>query len=152
NFLLSISEYLREYGADIEIPVYLCDCINIPLQRDINGIPCLIYTLETEFGDRQNALPLSLINMGVIGRVLLHAEMAIKDRVSSDQFLVILRGNPDFAPHINTGEASILTQFYKIIEELEEKDWDQIWCRIIKNHFASQATADFDYIVGNPPW
>jgi hypothetical protein len=35
---------------------------------------------------------------------------------------------------------------------LEYRDWDKIWCRILKNNFSPRGFSQFDYIVGNPPW
>lgn len=152
NYLLSISEFLSEYGDDIEIPIYLCDCINIPTRKDVDEVACLIYKLDTELGERVIALPESLIRVGLIGRVLLQAETDIVDNASIDNFLDALRADAALAPYIGAPEESILKKFYRVIGELEEKDWDQIWCRIIKNHFASQTISDVDYVVGNPPW
>ena len=36
---------------------------------------------------------------------------------------------------------------------LEERDWNRIWCRIIKNSFSPNGfIGQVDFIVGNPPW
>jgi methylase of polypeptide subunit release factors len=45
-----------------------------------------------------------------------------------------------------------LRRFYEIIASLEAREWDKIWCRIIKNNFSPRGFAPFDLIVGNPPW
>jgi hypothetical protein len=152
NYLLALSEHLSEYGAEMEIPVYLCDCINIPIQKELEGIPCLVYKLDTELGEHKVALPVSLVKAGVVERVLLQAETDIKNNSSSLNFLSTLRANPDIGKHIGSPEELILKKFYEVIEKFEEKDWDQIWCRIVKNHFASQTISDVDFVIGNPPW
>ncbi len=153
NYLLAIAEYLAEaQPGSLEIPIYLCDSINIPLPKEVAGVPCLIYKLETELGPRDIALPKSLIDAGIVGRVLLQAEQAIRDHASSQGFVNALRRNSDFKPHITASVISLLKTFYETIDDLENKDWDEIWCRIVKNHFASHAVADIDYVVGNPPW
>ena len=152
NYLLVISEYLSEYGSGIEIPVYLCDCINIPVQKTISNVPCLVYTLDTELGERKIALPEYLVQFGDIGKVLLQAEKDIENKISSEEFIKSLYLDPTIESSIDSEEEAILKEFYLIIQEFEEKDWDQIWCRIVKNHFASQTIYDVDFIVGNPPW
>jgi len=152
NYLLSISEYLSEYGADIEIPIYLCDCINIPIRKEIDGVSCLIYKLDTELGERQIVLPESLVKAGSIGEVLFVAENDIKDHTPTDHFIGALRANAQLALNFDSPEEKLLKDFYETIQELEAKEWDEIWCRIIKNHFASQTISHVDYVVGNPPW
>jgi hypothetical protein len=45
-----------------------------------------------------------------------------------------------------------LKTFYNKLFSLEERDWDKIWCRIIKNNFSPKGFSPFKYIIGNPPW
>lgn len=152
NYLLAISEYLAEYGSGLEIPIYLCDCINIPIPETINDVPCLVYKLDTEMGEQNIALPEHLVKSDIIGKVLLQAENNIKIGSGSDEFLRTLKLNKDMASYIDSDDEIILSEFYHIIEEFERKEWNRIWCRIVKNNFASQTIMDVDFVVGNPPW
>jgi hypothetical protein len=45
-----------------------------------------------------------------------------------------------------------LLDFYHQIWELDEQDWNKIWCRVINNRFAAVVVGEFDFVVGNPPW
>src|SRR3989304_539679 len=45
-----------------------------------------------------------------------------------------------------------LRRFFEVIQSLQARDWDKIWCRIIKNNFSPRGFAPFDFIIGNPPW
>lgn len=152
NYLLAISEYLSQYGDDVEIPVYLCDCINIPTRSQVGNVPCLVYALDTELGEKQIALPESLIRANVMGRVLLQAEEDVEDKQPVSAFIDALRANHVVAPHLGAPEEELLARLFCLLQEFKERDWNEIWCRIIKNHFASQTVTSVDYVVGNPPW
>ncbi|MBM4033160.1 MAG: hypothetical protein FJ291_15445 [Planctomycetes bacterium] len=152
NYLLALAEHLTEYGGPLEIPVYLCDSINVPLREQAHGIDCLAYTLDTEVGDRTIRLPESLVRSGVIGNVLLLAERHIAGRGGLPAFMEAVHGDPAVASLIGSQEEEVLAEFYGTVEELEGRGWNEIWCRIVKNHFASAAVSGADFIVGNPPW
>ena len=50
---------------------------------------------------------------------------------------------------------SIKEQIRKLAEtliDLERKNWDGIWARIITNYLTTAKLGKFDVIVGNPPW
>jgi len=152
NYLLALAEYLPQYGADIEIPVYLSDCINIPTRVERDAVPCLAYTLDTELGERQVVLPVSLVQAHLMGPLLHLAEREVQERRPVDTFLATVRADARMASYLGAAEERILRQFYQAIDEFKERDWDEIWCRIIKNHFAPQGLTAAQFIVGNPPW
>jgi hypothetical protein len=152
NYLVAIAEELSAYGGGIELPVYLCDCINVPRQKAVDEVRCLVYTLDTELGEREIALPEALVASGHAGAALLEAEKCITQGDNSSVFLQRLRSNPATGPLLHQPDLGILRKFFEIIQDFEAKDWDQIWCRIVKNHFASQTIRNVSYVVGNPPW
>jgi N-6 DNA Methylase len=152
NYLLAIAEELSAYGGGIELPVYLCDCINIPTRKIVDQVRCLVYTLDTELGEREIALPEKLVASGTASEALLEAERCINRGDNSSAFLRRLRSIPRINPFLSDAEQQVLRNFFEIIQYFEEQEWDQIWCRIVKNHFASQTIHDVGYIVGNPPW
>lgn len=45
-----------------------------------------------------------------------------------------------------------LTTFFGIVAALEEKEWNRIWCRIVKNNFSPNGFGQVDVLIGNPPW
>ncbi|MFH1024573.1 MAG: N-6 DNA methylase [Planctomycetota bacterium] len=153
NYILSISDLVFELGHDIEIPVYLADSINVPVEKaDTTGTAYLEYNLDTEVQTFGIRIPLVLVKAQVLGRILLHCEDAIARRQSFADFLRVLRREKDIADLLSDTVLEYLDDFYKTIESLEKRDWDRIWCRILKNNFSPKGFAPFDLIVGNPPW
>jgi len=152
NYLFALSEYLPEYGGDIEIPVYLADCINIPTEQTVQDVNCFVYTLDTELGPRRVALPSSLVQAHLMAPLLRKAEEAVTQRESPQQFIETVTRDSELSPYIGSAEERVLRSFYETIIDLEVRDWDAIWCRIVKNHFSSQAIPPVQYVVGNPPW
>lgn len=152
NYLLAISDQLGHDATPIEIPVYLCDCINVPEERTLQDVPCLVYTLETELGEFEIALPRVLMSGAGIAAVLHEAELCVEDHESATFFIDRLRHTKEVGPLIGAAEEHLLRAFFKLISYFEEKDWDQIWCSIVKNHFSSRNISEVDFIVGNPPW
>jgi hypothetical protein len=153
NYILSISDLVFELGQDIEIPVYLADSINVPVEKnDFSGNPYLEYNLDTEIKKFVIQIPVSLVKSQTLGRILLHCENCIAQKKSFDDFLRFLRTEKEIADQLSDSVNTYLENFYKMIETLEGKDWDRIWCRILKNNFSPRGFAPFNLIIGNPPW
>ena len=152
NVLLAVAGLLGEYGRDIELPVYLADCINVPVAESVDGVDCLVFNLDTELGERRIALPVSLVRSGAMAPLLHLVERDVQEGRSCDDFLASVRNDPQLVQHIGCEEQLLLEALYEVMRELEERDWDEIWCRIVKNHFATQRLPGVDFIVGNPPW
>lgn len=153
NYIFSISDLVFELGHDIEIPVYLADSINVPIEKtDAKGVSFLEYNLDTEVEKIKIRLPVSLVKAQVLGRVLLFCEDSITEEKKFESFLRTLQKESDIASLLNDGALTYLSSFYKTIESLEQRDWDKIWCRILKNNFSPKGFAPFDIIIGNPPW
>jgi len=153
NYILSIYDLVFDLGHDIELPVYLADSINVPVERqDEDGSTYLEYYLDTEVEDFVLEIPWELVHSQVFGSVLLACEDAIMQGQPFDRFLRTLQRNAQVAPLLSKALVEKLHRFYEVIESLEARDWDKIWCRIIKNNFSPSGFASFDLIVGNPPW
>ncbi len=151
NYILSVADLVFALGHDVEIPVYLADSINVPVEKP-GGI--LKYTLDTEVGDIGFEIPLKLVRAQVLGRILLKCEDDIKHKRSSEQFLTGLKRDEKVKDLLDTPTGKRLTDFYSKIQGLHNRrpPWDTIWCRIVKNNFSPKGFEDVDYIVGNPPW
>jgi len=153
NYILSIYDLVFDLGYDIEIPVYLADSINVPVEKeDDNGFRYLEYPLDTELESFVLEIPWELVNAQLMGQILLACEDAISSGYSFERFLRMIRLMPDVFPLLSEPIVDRLERFYKIIQSLEARDWDKIWCRIIKNNFSPRGFAAFDLIIGNPPW
>lgn len=153
NYILSIYDLVLDLGHDIELPVYLADSINVPSQKsDMAGNKYLEYVLDTEVKSFVLEIPWQLVQAQVLGKVFLACEDGVDKSQKFDRVLQAIRGNPEIEPHLSEWVISRLEEFYEVIQSLEKKDWDKIWCRILKNNFSPRGFARFDYIVGNPPW
>ena len=152
NVLLAVSGFLGEYGRDIELPVYLADCINVPVATNVNGVDCFEFNLDTELGERRIAFPVSLVRGGAMAPLLNLVEMDVQERRPCDDFIASIQRDTRLARHVGPDEEPLLEALYEVMRDLEERDWDEIWCRIVKNRFATQQLPAVDFIVGNPPW
>ena len=75
NYILSIYDLIVAVGHDIELPVYLADCINVPVEKeDEDGHKYLEYFLDTELGSFTIEIPSELVHRQIIGRILLICE------------------------------------------------------------------------------
>lgn len=151
NYILSVADLVFALGHDIEIPVYLADSINVPVERP-GGI--LEYTLDTEVGDLRFEIPLRLVRAQVLGRILLKCEDDIKHNRSPQQFLAGLGRDQELNYLLDASAEKHLANFYNAIQGLHNRrpPWDTIWCRIVKNNFSPKGFEDVDYIAGNLPW
>lgn len=153
NYILSVYDLVFDLGHDIELPVYLADSINVPVEKEsADGHKYLEYFLDTEVENFVLEVPWELVDAQVIGQVLLACEEAISDGYEFTRFLRKIQGLAEVARLLSEPIVERLARFYEIIESLEARDWDKIWCRIIKNNFSPRGFAPFDLIVGNPPW
>ena len=133
--------------------MYLADSINVPVEKqDEDGSLYLEYYLDTEVEDFTLEIPLELTHSEVLGRILLACEDTILQQQPFERFLRTIRKDKHVAPSLSDTVVGRLRRFFDIIESLEDRDWDKIWCRIIKNNFSPRGFSPFDLIVGNPPW
>ena len=153
NYILAIYDLVFGLGHDIEIPVYLADSINVPVEKaDENGNRYLKYLLDTEVERFTIEIPLELVQAQVLGKVLLACEDAVLQGHEFTRLLRSLRRNPQIEHLLTPVVVERLQNFYEVVTSLETREWDKIWCRIIKNNFSPRGFAPFDFIVGNPPW
>lgn len=151
NYILSVADLVFELGSDVEIPVYLADSINVPVEKpgDI-----LEYTLDTEVEDLRFEIPLHLVQAQVLGKILLKCEDDIKRKRNPQEFVRGLRKDPKLNELIDPPTEKRLVKFFRAIQGLQNRKppWDSIWCRIVKNNFSPKGFGEVDFIVGNPPW
>ena len=153
NYILSISDIVFGLGHDIELPVYLADSINVPVEKqDEDGFRYLEYYLDTEVEDFTLEIPQELVHSQILGRILLACEDAILHKYTFKRFLHKIKLDEQVAPYLSKAVIKRLRHFFGVIESLESRDWNRIWCRIIKNNFSPRSFSRFDLIIGNPPW
>lgn len=150
NYLLALGDLLEYANGDIEIPVYLSDAILSPRKQDKG----YTYRIETNMGPIELSIPDEVVSNGFLGTILIQIEELIIQ--TADQFCTQEQARTHLQKVlIGLGLSECLseiTKLYDDIMELEKKNWNRIWCRIIKNHFSSATLNNFDVIVGNPPW
>ena len=151
NYFINISHLINEDTKDFEIPVYLGDASYVPEEVNIDGTVCLSYSISTVNGNIEVLLPRDLTKdpRNFID-VMLEFEEVIKDLDidKAYQFILNAMNKRELPEKVNK---SILTLCTRLVE-LEEKGWNGIWTRIVKNFMTTAIIGTFDIIVGNPPW
>jgi len=154
NFILSIADLVFTFGDDVELPIYLADCINVPLKSTASdGLEVLAFSLDTELGRYEFQIPNVLIEAKVLGKVLLACEDAMKEKRTAKSFIKAVSAIPGIADLLDERVNERLVHLFEIVASLEERDWNRIWCRIVKNTFSPNGfIGQVQLLVGNPPW
>ena len=152
NYLIAISDLIKTH-SDVEIPCYQADAIYSPSSSQ-NEESSRVYTVATRKRSIDLLLPESLVqNTKLLGRVLEKMETGIVRGQPFAIFLTLMRAEEAYATsHDSESWTEPLASLYAQLEELERSSWNRIWCRIIRNFFASVAIGECKYIGGNPPW
>lgn len=154
NYLLQVSDVL-DANSEIEIPVFLADAVYAPTVTDSTKDRNRVYSVGTVMGNIDLTLPEELVqDTGTFEKVLEEMENWLEAQLPFDIFFKQLFKIPQLQ-HIQDKLPEweyLLKDMYDKVLELEVKNWNRIWCRIIRNYFASIAVGQVDFIVGNPPW
>lgn len=151
NYILAISDLIDSLrGEKIEIPVYLADSINIPVEKE----NLFEYTLETEQGNINLRFPSSIVRAQLLGNLLLKCEDFIEEEREPQHAAQMLRSDPELEPYLDDKALGYIMEFYTEIYKLHTRrpSWNGIWCRVVKNNYSPSGFEKFDMIVGNPPW
>ncbi|NPV69868.1 MAG: N-6 DNA methylase [Firmicutes bacterium] len=155
NYLLALSEFMCT-ASDIEIPVYQADAVYSPTIS--TKTPAAKRTRVYQIGTRKKTvtieLPEDLIQCNrLFARVLEIMERSIRYGYSKDAFMYAIRAELDRSQAASVSQwEPWLLKMYSKIEQLEKMDWNRIWCRIVRNYFASVAVGQCQVVAGNPPW
>ena len=153
NYILCIYDLVAELGHDVEVPVYLADSINVPVEkRGKDGLKYFEYSLETELERFVLEIPENLVRSQVIGQVLLVCEEGLSRGQSVAEILRAVAKDEEVQPQLSEPIIEKLRQFVEVMKSLEDRDWNGIWCRILRNNFSPSGFGRFDLVVGNPPW
>jgi len=148
NYLLALGADLVRYrGSEgVRIPVYLCDSILISKRYPVvYGTRHLIKTAVGDFYLSEDFAQKEYIEI-LVSRL----EELIPLKAKPENFLDRLKD--DIPENLLNNSKKDLTELYAKILDLELKNQNRIWARIIKNSFAPAFVGKFDYIIGNPPW
>lgn len=150
NYFINISHLVDEEDK-FEIPVYLGDASYVPEVIEVDGIKCLSYKIKTLKGDIDINLPKSMLSsISKFSEVmdLIEFDVKMKDTdaiISKIESLIPLSEQ-------NSEIMNYVSSLAQKLVELEQKHWNGIWVRIIKNYLITSVIGDFDIIIGNPPW
>lgn len=146
NYILSIADLVFDLGHDVEIPVFLADCINVPIEKENEeGIAYLEYLLDTELEHIILKIPLSLVKSQYLGKILLICEKCVTHEKDFSYFQKALEKEDNLKMHMTPYVINMLIDFYNKILSLQERDWNKIWCRILKNNFSPKSFDKFDF-------
>ncbi len=154
NYLLAVIDLLRNVESlDIEVPVYLADAVYAPEPISIGSRSIRRYKIATVLGDVDLAVPEALVQARrAFDDVLEVMESHVVAKTGQAGFESEVRRLPSLSDKPVETWLPQLGDMYKRVLALERKRWNRIWCRIIRNYFASIAVGQADFIVSNPPW
>lgn len=150
NYFINIAHLLTEQD-EIEIPVYLGDSSYVPKKRTYDNVECLEYTINTLASPIDILVPASMVSDALaFSKAMTAIELFVRnlDENSVYECLEKLVSVSDLTNLIKE-------QIHKLADtlvDLERKNWDGIWARIITNYLTTANIGKFDIIVGNPPW
>jgi type I restriction-modification system DNA methylase subunit len=150
NYFINISHLVDENDS-FEIPVYLGDASYVPESIEIGNVKCINYQIQTLEGVIDITLPKSAIfDVNQFSNCMTFIETDIKNQDADSIFnsLLELCSTQDRTALIK----KYLKELSGKLVELESKDWNGIWARIITNFLTTANLGTFDIIVGNPPW
>lgn len=153
NYLIAISDLIATH-SDVEIPVYQADAVYAPTVSSNQTRTTRVYQIGTRVQNIDLELPEDLIQRNrLFGRVLEIMERTIRQGDSERTFLSSLSSDPVYSAETDRAKwEPSLRDTFRRVEALERIPWDRIWCRIVRNYFASVAVGKCRFIAGNPPW
>lgn len=150
NYFINISPLLGD-RPNFHIPVYLGDASVVPESTAIEGVDCLSYAIRTLQSPLQVTIPRSALrNVARFTTEMANVEFYTKarDRSRIQNTLLGLVATPEQTPAVSRELGRLANQ----LVELEEREWNGIWPRIIADFLTTGAIGKFNIIVGNPPW
>ena len=140
-----------DLSKTLEIPIYLGDSTYFPMLTQINNIWCYEYELTTSIHDFQTinfVFSKDIVEEPKFFQILDEIELYVKNKNYTGAINVI---NSYESFHYKE-----LKKYYDILIELlidlESKNLNSIWLKLIGNYLKSGSIRNVDCIVGNPPW
>ena len=150
NYFINIA-HLMTTQEELEIPIYLGDSSYVPKKCLYDNVDCLEYTINTLVKPINIIIPCSMVSdTSEFSRVMTSIELNIRalDETTTYNKLEALVDPKDLTDKTKA-QIHLLSS---TLVDLERRDWDGIWARIITNYLTTANLGKFDIIVGNPPW
>ena len=144
---------LKPFGNlhDIEIPIYLGDSAILAEKVIIDNIECYKYSVSNLKEPFEVILPVRYVKLPNFGQIMSELQACVK----TDDYEILYNV---IVSKLNESEKNS-KKLMKYIKDMSKKlvmlhknNWDGIWIRIATNFMLIARLADFDLIVGNPPW
>lgn len=151
HFFIHIADLLADFPDEIAIPIYLGDASNIPTRRVVGGVEFIHYELKTLKTPLDIDIP-TYMAKDLLGfaRAMFEFERFIKAGAYEEAKAFILdHAKAGKNPKI-VGER--LGALADQIIDLEKRQWNGIWARVIANFIATACIGPFTNVIGNPPW
>ncbi|MFD1363150.1 Eco57I restriction-modification methylase domain-containing protein [Lentibacillus salinarum] len=150
NYFINIAHLLTD-NDEFEIPVYLGDASYVPEKIYLENVLCLKYQIKTIQGPIDVIIPKSAVsNPDLFSKTMMDIEEDIKAQDENKVFLKL------FEIVDENDKTQVVSNWLKDLSEklveLEKKDWNGIWARILTNFLTTANLGYFDVIIGNPPW
>lgn len=152
NYFIRIAHLIpKEENLSLQIPVYLGDASYVPQIEKIDGVPCIIYSIKTIDRPIEIAIPQELVsNLQLFSQIMSEYERLIRAK-DANRALRVLTSKLSTSARKPAVLARLKTLTIDLIE-LEKKEWNGIWARIITNFLSTSNLGKFEIIIGNPPW
>lgn len=150
NYFINIAHLLQDQ-QELEIPIYLGDSSYVPRNKVYDGIDCLEYTINTLLAPIEILVPASMVSDPfAFSQAMTRIELFIRNLDEDNTYLCLekLVAPSDLTHLVKEQIRKLATE----LVELEKRNWDGIWARIITNYLTTANLGKFDVIVGNPPW
>ncbi len=146
NYIIAIRELLRAMGG-FEIPVYLCDSVVTPTQREDlfkkQFLELKIAPFETPLRIPREVAE----SRQILGKYADIMDSCISGEYSADEFIERLKNRG-----IEVVNEGLHVELYNKLMGLANEGKNGVWARVIKNAFAPVFVEKVDFIAGNPPW
>lgn len=151
HFFIHIADLLDDFDDEIAIPVYLGDASNIPTRVTTDGVEFIHYELKTLKTPLDIDIPAYMArDLLEFARVMFEFERFIKAGDYDDAKAYLLeRAQASSQPAV-VGER--IGGLADQIIDLEKRQWNGIWARVIANFIATAEIGPFTNVIGNPPW
>lgn len=151
HFFIHIADLLDDFDDEIAIPVYLGDASNLPTRINLEGVDFIHYELKTLKTPLSIDIPVAMTaDLLDFARTMFEFERNIKAGTYDEAkaYLLEKAGAGDESEIINRRIGQLADQ----IIDLEKRQWNGIWARVIANFIATAEIGPFTNVVGNPPW
>jgi len=149
NYLLALGDLLPYRRGEISIPVYLADSIMTPT-TGTDLFTQHAYSFNTAVG--KFSVPRALVDARYIDPLADLLEESVSVGLAPDRFRARLLQTFPLDAAQDDAQVNVAVGLYEQLLELDRKQINGIWARIIKNAFAPLFQGRFDYVAGNPPW